>query len=201
MKPRMWLVSAIFVFFFESILPAAPLEFLGSSVFQSGAPVTQFTEPEATWAFSFTIDSNLSPSQVTDVGFDVTFSNFNYTLNGVAVNITPEIRFFLADFGGMLDINFVQGPAEDMDPVTGLAFCGPSIFTGSTSAPTLQAGTYLSDGGVFWSGSSPVQSLSGTVVTGEDTSGVPEPNTIFEILGAGVCFMASGIMRRLRRRA
>ncbi len=198
----MWLASAVFVCcFFESTVPAAPLEFLGSSIFQSGAPVTQFTAPGATWAFSFTVDSNPTPSQVTGAGFDVTFSNFNYTLNGVVVNITPEIRFFSADFGGMMDIGFVKASQLDMDPVTGLAFCGPSIFTGSTSAPTLQAGTYLSDGGVFWSGSSPVQSLSGTVVLGEPMSGVPEPNTIFEILGAGVCFMASGIMRRLRRRA
>ena len=44
------------------------------------------------------------------------------TLNGVAVSVTPEIRFFSSDFGGMLDIGFVN--KEDLDPIPGLAFMG-----------------------------------------------------------------------------
>src|SRR5579863_5718543 len=60
------------------------------------------------------------------------------------------VQVFSADCGGMMDIGFVNGPEVDMDPVTGFSFCGPSLFTGSISAPRLQAGTYTAAGGVFW---------------------------------------------------
>lgn len=200
MKFKTWLASAVLVLcLFQPTLTADGLQFVGSNVFPNDAPLTDFTAPGAAWSFSFTVDDHPIPQVLTDAGFDVIFSNFNYLLDGTVISVTPQIRFFSSDLGGMLDIGFVNSEEVDMDPLTGLAFIGPGIFTGSTSAPILQVGSYTATGGVFWVDSSPVQSLTGTVVdagTLSDTA-VPEPGTLFELAGAGLCFVATAIIRRV----
>ena len=177
MQSRIWLASAFLVScLYQPAVTGTTLQFAGSNVFASDVHV------------------------VTDVGFDVIFSNFTYLLNGVAIPVSPQIRFFASDLGGMLDIGFSNTADADMDPVTGLAFIGPVMFTGSTSAPVLQSGAYFATGGAFWVDSSAVALLSGTVVAVEpvsDTS-VPEPDTLVEILGAGLCFATAAIVRRTR---
>ena len=204
MKPSIWQASAVLVLsLFQSTLTASALEFSGSDKFQDNVPATAFTAPGAVWSFSFTVDDHPTPTLPTNISFGVLFSNFQYALNGVAVSVTPEIRFFSSDFGGMLDIGFVNNEDLDTDPITGLAFMGPGIFTGSTFAPTLQGGSYTATGGAVWVESFPVQSLiGGTVVVGPlNGTNVPEPGTIFEVLGASVCFLATAIVRASRRKS
>ena len=200
MKFNVWLSSAVLgLCLFQPALTANALEFVGSDVFPYDAPVSNFTAPGAVWSFSFTADDHPVPLVVTGAGFDLPFSNFNYSLNGSLIPVTPQIRFFSFDFGGMLSIGFVNSAEVDMDPLTGPSFIGPAIFTGSTAAPILQTGLYTATGGAFWVDSSPVQSLAGTAVaagTLHDTA-VPEPGTVFEVAGACLCFAATAIMRRV----
>jgi hypothetical protein len=201
LKRGIWMVSSLLaVSALQPALTATALLVGGTGVFQNDAPVTAFTAPGAAWSFSFTVDSQPTPVLQTDAGFDAMFSNFSYALNGADVSVTPQIRFFSPDFGGMLDIDFVAGSDVDMDPVTGLSFTGPSIFTGSSTAPTLEQGLYTADGGAFWVDSSAAQALGGSVVSVSEGSGsdptVPEPDTAYTALGAAVCFIASGIIRR-----
>lgn len=186
----------------QSSSTAATLQFVGGNVFPNTVPTTSFTAPSANWSFSFTVDSQSNSLIGTDAGFDVNFSNFSYSLNGAAIQAAPQIRFFCSLYGGMLDINFVSGPDPDMDPVTGIALTGPSMFSGSTSAPTLLAGSYTASNGTFWLGSSAVQPLGGTVVNviGSALAPVPEPDTVFGFVAAGVCLLFSGIMRWIRTR-
>jgi hypothetical protein len=204
LKSKIWLAAAVFVLcLFQPVLTADALQFIGSDVFPNDTPVTEYTAPGAAWSISFIADDHPDPLVVTGAGFDVLFSNFNYSLGGTAISVTPEIRFFSSDFGGMLDISFVSSAEVDMDPVTGLSFTGPAIFTGATALPVLEAGSYTATGGVFWVASSAVQTLSGTTVvvagTLSDTA-VPEPGTVFELAGAGLCFAAYAVMRGARRR-
>ncbi len=200
MKFKTWLASAVLVLcLFQPALTANSLQFVGANVFPSDARASEYTAPDAAWSFSFVVDDHPVPQVLTDAGFDVIFSNFNYSLDGAVIPVTPQIRFFSSDLGGMLDIGFENSADVDMDPITGLAFIGPGIFTGSTSEPILQMGSYTATGGVFWVDSFPVQSLTGTVVDVgalSDTT-VPEPGTGFELTGAGLCFVATAIIRRV----
>lgn len=201
MKLYIWLVSAFLVLCsLQSSSTAAALQFVGGNVFANDAPITGFTAPGGVWSVFFTVDSLPAPLISTDIGFDVIFSNFTYSLNGAVIDVTPRIRFFSSDYSGMLDIDFVSGANPDMDPITGMSFTGPSMFSGSTSAPTLLEGSYTASNGTFWVETSAVQPLGGTVVSLADSASVPEPDTAFGFLAAGVCFIASGIMRRVQRR-
>ncbi len=201
LQSRIWPAAFLVLCLYQPALTGSALQFVSSNVFPGDMPVSDVTAPRAVWSVSFTVDDHPIPQVATDAGFNVIFSNFDYSLNGDPIPVTPQIRFFTSDFGGMLDVGFSNGAEADIDPVTGLAFIGPMIFTGSTSAPILQAGSYTATGGVFWVASLPAESLSGTVVTAGKLSdpAVPEPDTGIEVLGAGLCFVTAAVARRARK--
>jgi len=82
-----------------------------------------------------------------------------------------------------------------------LGFSGPQMFTGSTSSPTMNTGSFADDNsgdslidGVFLGGTN-LQSNNGLTVNGSlNASGVPEPSTWGMLIGGGFALAA------LRRR-
>jgi PEP-CTERM motif len=126
---------------------AALITYTDSGTFSAATPTTSFSAPSAPWAFSFQADMNPTVLEFGNGGFDFAFSNFSYSLNGSPVAITPTaIRFFTAANGGGFFICFGAQPCGNGVFPNGLGtgFGGPQLYTGTTSAPTLLAGTFSS---------------------------------------------------------
>lgn len=157
-----------------SLASAGIITYSDSGTFSSSTPSDAFgfSGPSETWAFSFQADSNPVVSESGMGGFSFAFSDFNYTLDGSHVAITPTfVRFFSGTNGGGFAICF---DGTDFSTCTeGLATYGPQMYTGTPSAPTLTAGSFLQDGlGAIVQGNS----------YGEDNptrlvGTVPEPST------------------------
>ncbi len=108
--------------------------------FDSFASATTLSAPDATWSLGFTVNS--PASNATPQGFDVSFSNFSYDLNGSPVSDSPEhIRFFDASSGGMFTVFWGSETGYDSmgNPIPELSLAGDQLFSGPTS---LLAGSY-----------------------------------------------------------
>jgi hypothetical protein len=169
-----------------------------SGTFSATTPSSAFSEPGDTWSFSFVVDDNPSVSNVV-LGeyFDVSFSAFNYTLNGASVAITPvDIRFFSTVELGMFDICFNETCSGESE-TDGFAYTsntGQQMYTGDESAPTMLTGTFTPTGlDVEVGGAGYLQ-----VVNDVDSSEIPEPSTLLT-LGVGILLALAG--QRLRRPA
>ena len=128
------------------VLPAhaGTIFYSDSGTFSGPTPSTAFSGPSQAWAFSFQADTNPAVLEFGNGGFDFAFSNFNYSLNGSTVAITPtSIRFFTAANGGAFFICFGP-PACGMGVFpNGLGTGGPQLYSGPNSAPTLLPGPFI----------------------------------------------------------
>lgn len=145
-----------FAFLVAFLLAAAVAEadgvtISGSGTWGSGAPVSNWSAPNETWSFSFTLPSPTPATSnngtaemlVTDI------LSFTYTLNGAAVTIPPaDILFFPANEDGGFDIDFTAGGADTSNGIT----CSPSspcafnvfgntLFTGTAPFINVQSAT------------------------------------------------------------
>lgn len=173
------------------------ISYSDSGTFSASTPSDAFgfSGPSEVWAFSFLADINPVVSDTGMGGFSFAFSDFNYTLDGSPVAITPTfIRFFSGtNFGGF---------AICFDGTTfatcteGLATDGPQMYTGTTSAPTLTPGTFLQSGlGAIVGGTTYPEDNPTTLVA----AAVPEPSTAWLTLTVGL--LALGGRRLWRSKA
>ena len=123
---------------------SAPLSFSASGQFGSAVTASQLAGPSALWSLSFTIDSDPVAGNPDQLGFDAPFNNFAYRLNNSAIAVLPQsIRFSTASNLGLFTIFF--GPQSGFNggvPIPEFSFQGAQLFSGSTTSPTLVAGTY-----------------------------------------------------------
>ncbi len=172
---------------------AATIGYTDSGTFSSSTPVSTFSGPNEKWAFSFQVNTSPALSDVGMGGFSFAFSNFSYTLNGVPDPVTPTfIRFFSPNNGaGFLMCFNGTTTATCTDELANGFFTGPTMYLGSTSAPTLLSGAFTFNPFYVVVGSTTVQ-LPATTVTA-----TPEPSILL-MLAAG--FLALGACRRQLRR-
>jgi hypothetical protein len=176
------------------------ISYSDSGTFSASTPSDPFgfSGPSDTWSFSFEADSN-NPGPLSDVGmggFDFTFSDFSYFLNGSPVAITLTfIRFFSGTNGGGWEICF--NGTTNATCTEGMGTDGPQMYTGTTSAPTLIAGAFTSTGVGVSVGSTgfPYTEPNNTM---QAVDVVPEPPTALPTLTA-VGLLALGGRRLYRR--
>lgn len=190
--PLKLLLLAVFAFG-PAPAQADTLTYTDSGTFTASTPSDAFgfSGPNETWAFSFQADTNPVVSDTGMGGFSFAFSDFSYSLGGSAVAITPTfIRFFSGTNGGGFAICFdgtTFGTCSE-----GLATDGPQMYTGTPSAPTLIAGTFVQDGlGVI------VDSTTYTEPNTTLVGSVPEPST-FLTLAAGLLALGGLLLSRPR---
>jgi hypothetical protein len=172
------------VFFVVSVASAGTVSYSDSGTFSASTPSDAFgfSGPSETWAFSFQADTNPVVSDVGMGGFSFAFSDFNYTLDGSPVAITPTlIRFFSGTNDGGFAICF--DGATFGTCTEGLATDGPQMYTGTTSAPTLLAGPFLQSGLDAIVGGTTYPEADPTTLV---ASATPEPSTALLMLAGGV---------------
>jgi hypothetical protein len=217
LKFRLMLIPAILGSFVSA--HAATLLYSDSGTFSASTASSVFSGPSETWAFSFLADTNPAPlSDVGGGGFSFTLSNFSYSLNGSPDAITPVfIRFFSDANGGGFGICFDNGTSvspggrlsapggpnstctEELaafgtDPI-GVPGGAGTMYTGTTSAPTLIAGSFTS--ATF--GVAVGSTVYGQPNTTVQATALPEPSTALLTLIAVGLLALSG--RRLYRRS
>jgi hypothetical protein len=157
----------------------------GSGLWAGNAPVTLYSVPGESFAFTFQIEQTY-PVAYADAGLKLTtaFQAYEYDLNGAPVAGLPlNITFFDSGFGGGLALSYSDHSVEFFGPDIGSSgsisyFNNISFYPNIDDAP--DAG-----GVVFNEGSATL-------------SAVPEPKTwMLSLMGLGVV----GGMVRSRRRA
>jgi len=174
-----------------------------SGQFGSGVTADTMAAPGASWSLSFDIDIHPVAANPDIVGFDAPPSNFVYTVGGSPVAVSPdEIRFYTTAGGGLFTLFF--GPETGFFngmPIPEFTFSGNQAFSGTTTNPTILAGSYpLSD--VLYSDSLNYddQGASGAVTfaASSTTTSAPEPSTLrLSVLIAAALSVA--LLRTLRR--
>ena len=193
MKRRILVLTSLLAVFAASA-SATPISIISGGTFSASTPSSSFSGPSQPWSFAFVADSNPVVSNVgLGQGFDATFSNFSYDLNGSPVAITPaNIRFFSNPPNqGMLLICFSTTTC-DQTTGGGLSFVGPQMYSGSESAPTILTGDLTSTRFVVFFGRALYDQANGIV----QAANVPEPMTL-SLMGAGL--LGLGFLRRYRK--
>jgi len=178
-------------------LCASTITISASGEFSAGTATSAISGPDETWAFSFVVDSMPAVSNVNPGNyFDVDFSDFEYSLDGSPVAITPEdIRFFSASQYGGFSICFTVACSFFNNPTEGFTFIEfPQMYTGSESAPTMETGEFGPHVLYVFANSNQVYLTAFQNVLAVAT---PEPSTL-PTLGAGILLGLAG--RHLRRR-
>jgi len=193
MKARLKLLLLAVFAFGTAPAQADTVTYTDSGTFTASTPSDAFgfSGPGIMWAFSFQADTNPALSDVGMGGFSFAFSDFSYSLGGSAVAITPTfIRFFSGTNDGGFAICFDGATFGTCSE--GLATVGPQMYSGTTSAPTLLAGTFVQDGFGVIAGSTSSNEPNTTLV-----GSIPEPST-FLTLAAGLLTLSG--LRRSRPR-
>lgn len=93
-------------------------------------------------------------------------------MNAVDLGLTPTALYFYDDFNfGMFTVEF--------DPQNFMGFSGPTMFSGSLSAPVMLAGIFVDDNSATSSGDGVfVADVNRQSLDGSFVYVVPEPSTI-----------------------
>jgi hypothetical protein len=134
-------------------LSGSTITYSDSGTFLSGTAQSAFSGSNEAWSFSFMVDSQPAVFNVNAGNyFDVAFSDFNYSLNGVPAAMTPvDIRFYSAAQYGGFSICLITGCFALNNPTDGLLFLNSGdgsqsqMYTGPESAPTMLAETWKSN--------------------------------------------------------
>ena len=126
-----------------------------SGTFAPNTPPTAFSAPGASFSYSFDVSSSPNAT-VVSLGnyFNTDFSNFTYTLNGVA-SVPPvgSITFFSSGYNGLYDICFVTACNGANSPGVGFELVGDQAYLGAENDPTILPGSYAPSEASFVSGS------------------------------------------------
>jgi hypothetical protein len=163
----------------SAVLSATPLYVSAGGRFSNTDVAGPLVGPNEVFSLTFVVDSNPTPvaGTVTALGFDPSFSDLHYTLNGVETPASAsEIRFNTLANGGLFDIIFGSGlNASDF------SFSGAQAFSGSTSVPMITPGQYGLSSGTFsdpnnYDMQSPIGASAAVTLT-------PEPSSLATVLG------------------
>jgi hypothetical protein len=179
-----------------------------TGTFAANAPTTTESAPNATFSYSFLIDSTPAINFVTnftgaDCGFDAPISDFKYTLNGAPVALTfPDVEFFGSSFGGGAGIT--PSAPEPTTPTSTFAAdnfflytqTNEQFYSGTFENPTIIPGIYQLD---------PNQSIfetdymgtNATAISGDiEITATPEPSSLV-LLITGLAGLAIAVRRKL----
>jgi hypothetical protein len=178
-----------------------------SGVFSSNVPTTLASAPNATWSYSFLVDSTptvLSP--LTGQYFVTIVSDFQFTLNGASVGTavpgTPPgaVFWWSASDGGLLTIAFDAEVGESAI----FNQSGAQVYSGPESAPTILPGVYPLTDTPFSSEFDILDQSTYTYLYSEPMSGdlyiqaTPEPSSVLLAL-TGFAAFALALNERCRR--
>jgi len=170
---------------------AGTLTFSVSGTFDGAAPTTTYTAPNEAWSLTFQV-ANPPLAGPGVGGFQTTYNNISYILNGASVSTT----------GVNLDItsNGVVNAVDvflDTGSTQLVVYTFVSIYSGSNTNPTLIPSNYATQNGELLAGTAAnFATLSTLDITGG--SAVPEPKSgLLAFTGLAVV----GLLNiRLRRR-
>lgn len=170
------------------ICSASTLYVSASGTFSLADPPDNFVTPGETFSLSFVVNSNpvTNSSNSTTLSLDVPVSNFSYDLNQHPVNIPQpgEITFYTSANGGGFAVQFAT--AE-------FIFGNSQIFSGTTVAPVVSAGTFASQTYTFLD-SNNLDSGAATITA----AATPEPSSVFLLLGGGVGLIVAARRKSFR---
>ena len=171
-----------------AVASAVPITYSGSGTFTAVTTTTTLTAPNATFAFSFVIDSSPTVTNNDGFSFRPAFSQISYILNGSAV-VLPNGHhysvYFYESFVGMFFLDAIDGVLE---------FDGPQMFSGPMSAPTMLPGSFTSTDFLAGYIYAPITHETNITVTAV-AAAAPEPATF-----APIALGLLGILARCRYR-
>jgi MYXO-CTERM domain-containing protein len=158
----------------------------GSGTWNASTLVTDVSAPDATWSFSFDVNSPVP----TDDSTPAAVTNASYLLNGTPVvsEALTTVIFFDSGFDGMFDLNF-SIPGSSGDTVN---LYGAQVFD---SSGNLIPGSYQANSDVNLTAGPPSGSGSGTVLI-ETVTTIPEPSSIISGGIAAAALAGLGLVRR-----
>jgi PEP-CTERM motif len=179
MKTCLFLIVA-WTLIAQPVAHAGTALFSGSGTWGDDAPVSIYTAPDATWAFSFVVPNPLEANPTTMA------TDFQYLLNGSSITTTlTSVEFFAQSDGGLFDLNFDDGNS--------LNLYGAQVL--ATSNLTLLAGIYTANIDI----NSFIGPPDGTGAGAVSITLVPEPSSIVLALIALVAVGGQGFVRTRRR--
>jgi hypothetical protein len=138
--------------------------------------------PGDTFSLSFLVDSTpvIPAADRTTVSFDAPITDFQYTLDGTPVSVTPsEITFYTGTDGGGFAVDF---PSADADAE--FLFGPDQLFSGTPASPMFTTGTFIGDNWVFFDDNNvDAGAASPLEIT-------PEPSAIPVLLCGGLALVA-----------
>ena len=167
--------AALALLFLSNVAHAALIS--GAGTWSAATPTTAFSQPNASWSFSFNLPDQIAANPTVEA------SNVSYFLNGQLVSTTLQgVRFYPAAADGLFDLIFgntsivtLYGGANGPDVGSTL-----QLAYGTFDAHIAMNGGFSSDNG------------TGTVTL----SAVPEPGT-YAMLGLGLGLI--GLVARRKR--